>query len=101
MHALSEAIRADRLDRETITAQLAALEGTIADCYSGPDRDEIVELVRRLPEMDEDDLLAAADRIAAASNTQVSGYFQEKIAESPGLKNVYDLVMKEASEPKE
>ena len=41
MHALSEAIRADRLDRETIVAQLAALEGTIADCYSGrgPRRD--------------------------------------------------------------
>ena len=96
MHALSEAIRADRLDRETIVAQLAALEGTIADCYTGEDREEIIDLVRRLPEMDEDELLAAADRIAAASNTQVSGYFQQKIAESPGLKTVYDLVLKEA-----
>ena len=48
----------------------------------------------------EDELLAAADRIASASNTQVSGYFQQKIAESPGLKTVYDLVLKEAAEPK-
>ncbi|MEO6511595.1 MAG: hypothetical protein ABIO16_11435 [Nocardioides sp.] len=96
MHALSEAIRADRLDRETIVAQLVALEGTIADCYAGTDRDEILELVRRLPEMDEDELLAAADRIAAASNTQVSDYFQQKIDESPGLKSVYDLVIKQA-----
>jgi hypothetical protein len=101
MHALSEAIRADRLDRETIAGQLAALEGTIAECYSGPDRDEIVDLVRRLPELDEDELLAAAERIAAASNVQVSGYFQQKISESPGLKQVYDLVIKEASEPRE
>ncbi len=100
MHALSEAIRADRLDRETIVAQLAALEGTIADCYTGEDREEIIDLVRRLPEMDEDELLAAADRIAGASNTQVSGYFQQKIAESPGLKSVYDLVLKEASGPR-
>ncbi len=99
MHALSEAIRADRLDRETIVAQLAALEGTIADCYTGEDRDEIIGLVRRLPEMDEDELLAAADRIAGASNTQVSGYFQQKISESPGLKSVYDLVLKEAAGP--
>ncbi len=98
MHALSQAIRAERLDRETIAGQLAALEGTIADCYAGPDRDEIVELVRRLPELDEDELLAAADRIAHASNVQVSGYFQQKIYESPGLKKVYDLVIKEASE---
>jgi hypothetical protein len=101
MHALSEAIRADRLDRETIAGQLAALEGTIADCYSGADRDEIVALVRRLPDMDEDELLAAADRIAAASNTQVSGYFRQKIAESPGLSAVYDLVLKEARERQE
>ena len=64
MHALSEAIRADRLDRETIVAQLAALEGTISDCYTGEDREEILDLVRRLPEMDEDELIAAADRIA-------------------------------------
>jgi hypothetical protein len=96
MHALSEAIRADRLDRETIVAQLAALEGTIADCYTGEDREEILALVRRLPEMDEDELIAAADRIAVASNVQVSGYFQQKIAESPGLKTVYDLILKEA-----
>jgi hypothetical protein len=96
MHALSEAIRADRLDRETIVAQLVALEGTIADCYAGADRDEIVALVRRLPDMDEDELLAASDRIAAASNTQVSDYFQQKIDESPGLRSVYDLVIKEA-----
>jgi hypothetical protein len=101
MHALSEAIRADRLDRETIVAQLAALEGTIADCYSGEDREEILDLVRRLPEMDEDELIAAADRIAVASNVQVSGYFQQKIAESPGLKTVYDLVIREASEKPE
>jgi hypothetical protein len=100
MSALSKAIRADRLDRETIVAQLAALEGTIADCYTGADRDEIIDLVRRLPEMDEDELLAASDRIAAASNTQVSGYFQQKIEESPGLKSVYELVLREASEPK-
>ncbi len=96
MHALSQAIRADRLDRETIVAQLAALEGTIADCYEGADREEIVALVRRLPDMDEDELLAAAERIAAASNTQVSDYFQQKIDESPGLKSVYDLVIKQA-----
>jgi len=99
MHALSQAIRADRLDRETIVAQLAALEGTISDCYEGADRDEIVALVRRLPEMDEDELLAASERIAAASNTQVSDYFQQKIGESPGLKSVYDLVLKEAPQP--
>ena len=86
MHALSEAIRADRLDRETIVAQLAALEGTIADCYTGADRDEILELVRRLPEMDEDELIAASDRIASASNTQVSDYFKEKIEGSEGLR---------------
>jgi hypothetical protein len=97
MHALSEAIRADRLDRDTIVAQLAALEGTIADCYTGQDRDEIIDLVRRLPEMDEDELVTAADRIAAAANTQVSGYFREKIEDSPGLKSVYDLVLKEGS----
>jgi hypothetical protein len=96
MHALSEAIRAERLDRETIAGQLAALEGTIADCYVGADRDEIIALVRRLPDMDEDELLAAAERIAAASNTQVSDYFQQKIDESPGLKSVYELVLKEA-----
>ena len=84
MHALSEAIRADRLDRDTIVAQLAALEGTIADCYVGADRDEIIALVRRLPDMDEDELIAAADRIAGASNTQVSDYFRQKIDESPG-----------------
>jgi hypothetical protein len=96
MHALSSAIRADRLDRETIVAQLVALEGTIADCYAGADRDEIIGLVRRLPEMDEDELLAAADRIAAASNTQVSDYFRQKIDESPGLKSVFDIVIKEA-----
>ncbi len=98
MHALSQAIRAERLDRETIAAQLAALEGTIADCYSGPDREDIVDLVRRLPQMDEDELLAAADRIAAASNGQVSEYFQQKITESPSLKTVYDLVLREASD---
>jgi hypothetical protein len=46
--------------------------------------------------MDEDELLAASERIAAASNTQVSDYFQQKIGESPGLKSVYDLVLKEA-----
>ena len=96
MHALSEAIRAERLDRETIAGQLAALEGTVADCYVGADRDEIIALVRRLPDMDEDELLAAAERIAAASNTQVSDYFHQKIDESPGLKNVYELVLKEA-----
>jgi hypothetical protein len=99
MHALSQAIQADRLDRETIVAQLAALEGTIADCYEGADRDEIVALVRRLPEMDEDELLVASERIAAVSNTQVSDYFQQKIEESPGLKSVYDLVLKEAPQP--
>jgi hypothetical protein len=38
----------------------------------------------------------AADRIAVASNVQVSGYFQQKIAESPGLKTVYDLILREA-----
>jgi hypothetical protein len=48
------------------------------------------------PEMDEDELIAAADRIAVASNVQVSGYFQQKIAESPGLTTVYDLILKEA-----
>ncbi len=96
MHALSSAIRADRLDRETIVAQLVALEGTIADCYAGADRDEIIALVRRLPDMDEDELLAAADRIAAASNTQVSDYFRQKIDESPGLKSVFDIVIREA-----
>ena len=96
MHALSSAIRADRLDRETIVAQLVALEGTIADCYAGDDRDEIIALVRRLPDMDEDELLAAADRIAAASNTQVSDYFRQKIDESPGLKSVFDIVIREA-----
>jgi hypothetical protein len=96
MHALSEAIRADRLDRDIIVAQLAALEGTIADCYTGPDRDEIIALVRRLPDMDEDELIAASDRIAAASNTQVSAYFRDKIEESPGLRSVYDLVLKDA-----
>ncbi len=96
MHALSAAIRADRLERDTIVAQLAALEGTIADCYSGEDREEILALVRRLPEMDDDDeLIAAADRIAEVSNQQVSSYFREKIAESSGLQSVYDLVMKE------
>ena len=77
-------------------AQLAALEGTISDCYTGEDREEILALVRRLPEMEEDELIAAADRIAVASNVQVSGYFQQKIAESPGLKSVYDLILKEA-----
>ena len=96
MHALNEAIRADRLDRDTIVAQLAALEGTIADCYTGADRAEILDLVRRLPEMEEDELVAATDRIAAASNLQVSDYFKQKIEESPGLKSVYDLVIKEA-----
>jgi hypothetical protein len=95
MHALSEAIRADRLDRETIVAQLAALQGTLADCYTGADRDEILDLVRRLPELDEDELVAAADRIASATNTQVSAYFREKIDESEGLKNVYSLILKE------
>ncbi len=99
MHALSEAIRADRLDRDTIVAQLAALEGTIADCYVGADRDEIIALVRRLPDMDEDELIAAADRIAGASNTQVSDYFRQKIDESPGLRSVYDLVLKQAPQP--
>ena len=93
---LNEAIRADRLDRDTIVAQLAALEGTIADCYTGADRAEILDLVRRLPEMEEDELVAATDRIAAASNLQVSDYFKQKIEESPGLKSVYDLVIKEA-----
>jgi hypothetical protein len=96
MHALSEAIRADRLDRETIVAQLAALEGTIAECYTGQDREEILDLVHRLPDLDEDDLLAAADRVAEAANGQVSSYFREKIAESPGLTAVYDLVLDEA-----
>ena len=98
LHALSEAIRADRLDRDTIVAQLAALEGTIADCYSGSDRAEILALVRQLPELEEDELIAAADRIAAASNTQVSAYFRQKIDESEGLKKVYDLILKEAAE---
>ena len=46
--------------------------------------------------LDEDELIAAADRIAVASNVQVSGYFQQKIAESPGLTSVYDLILKEA-----
>ena len=96
MHALSEAIQADRLDRETIVAQLAALEGTLADCYTGADRDEILDLVRRLPELDEDELVAAADRIASASNSQVSAYFREKIDENEGLRNVYSLILKEA-----
>jgi len=98
LHALSEAIRGDRLERDTIVAQLAALEGTIADCYSGADREEILALVRRLPELDEDELIAAADRIASASNTQVSAYFRQKIDESEGLKQVYDLILKEAAE---
>ncbi|MEA2484880.1 MAG: hypothetical protein QOC55_2827 [Thermoleophilaceae bacterium] len=96
MHALSEAIRADRLDRDIIVAQVAALEGTISDCYTGADRAEILDLVRRLPGMDEDELVSATARISAATNTQVSDYFHEKIEESEGLRKVYDLVLKEA-----
>jgi hypothetical protein len=98
LHALREAIRADRLDRDTIVAQVAALEGTIADCYAGEDREEILDLVRRLPELDGDELIAAADRIASAANTQVSAYFRQKIEESEGLKKVYELILKEAAE---
>jgi hypothetical protein len=97
LHAIREAIRADRLDRDTIVAQLAALEGTISDCYEGPDRAEICDLVRRLPELDEDEQLEAIDRVASACNTQVSAYFRQKLAESPGLMSVYDLVLKEAT----
>ena len=40
--------------------------------------------------------MSSGDRIAAASNLQVSDYFKQKIEESPGLKSVYDLVIKEA-----
>ncbi len=98
VHALSEAIRADRLDRDTVVAQVSALADTVAECYTGPDREELLALVRRLPDLDEDDLIVACDRIADAANDQVSAYFREKITQAPSLHAVLELVLKETED---
>lgn len=98
LHALTQAIRADRLDRQTIAAQVAELGNTVSECYAGADRDDLLALVHTLPDLDGTELESAADRIAEAANAQVSDYFREKITEAPSLHAVLELVIKEARE---
>ena len=85
LHALEPALRARRLPGELVARQVHELDGLLRECYDGADREELRALVAALPGLDDDARSAAAQRVAAAANAQVSAYFQARISEHADL----------------
>jgi hypothetical protein len=98
LHVLTTALGTRRLSEDVSRAQVSELADTFEQYYTGDDRDELVALVRSLPDLDDDDRKAAAARITERANEQVSARFEAELTEDPEIAGIIAGIREAAPE---
>jgi hypothetical protein len=95
LYALGQVLGGRRLDAEVVESQLSGLIDILETCYAGEDCEELVALVRVLPQLEGDQRREAVDRLTDVANAQVSAYFETEIRKDADIAAYLDSLASE------
>jgi hypothetical protein len=97
LYALGMAIGKRRLTPKVIQAQLTGITEVIDQCYTRPDKDDLLKAVQELESLGEEERQAKIDEVTAKVSDEVSDYFQDRLLEEPEIVAYLALLREEAS----
>ncbi|HVE77001.1 MAG TPA: hypothetical protein VND22_09615 [Actinomycetota bacterium] len=85
LYALRQTMGKRRLTPETIEGQIDGIVAIIRECYTRPDKEELVTKAKQLTSMEDAQREVTVDEISEKTNDEVSDYFKDRLTQEPEI----------------